>query len=411
MESWFYSCWIVSVLLGNISTEPVKSPSYVIHSTPANFDQAMRECSPGVVTTLATVQELTDIFLLISSSISPLNQKEFSFWVGLRKVKNECVVPTLPLKGFKWVEDGSEETQVSRWMEEPKPTCITVRCAVLKGEVTGSSVIRWGLSSVTCKNRYKFICKHRDPQSHPPQGATPAPEPQPSTPKPRKAEPEPTTPEPERPTREPPTTPLETGPDASHDPEPAAKSDSCKRPTIAGARSLSLDPGNSSSIQVECWSSVRLELRCWGRPAVWRLLDESPANLTSVCQPCDPGFQKDVYGRCEDIDECGEGGASCGELCLNTPGSYRCVCVDHNGKRHDNDSCSDAPIQENINWMSDIMTLVLIVVAVLVVLAVLVGVIVKCCLMRRSKKRAMRKAEKMAMKSKDDKDSFEKAAI
>ncbi|XP_070697780.1 C-type lectin domain family 14 member A, partial [Pempheris klunzingeri] len=405
------------------------SPHFTIHRTRVSFDRAMQDCSPGVLTTLATDQEVTNILGLVSESLSPLNQKEVTLWVGLRKVKDECVVYTLPLRGFKWTEDGSQESQVSRWAQEPKQTCTTVRCAALKVEFDGSAMVRWGLIPVTCKNSYQFICKMPPGKSE--TRVTPEPEPpatskaKPATSEPPKTEPgpatqrpEPTTPEPERPIRgrKPGTEPTsETGPELQGlDPDlhsgPAPGSDSCKHPRIPGSRSLKLDPDDR--IQVECWSSVLLELRCSGHPAAWRLPDNSPANFSTICQPCDDGFHKDASGNCVDINECGGGGAPCRHTCLNTEGSYRCVCSDEDGKHHDEDSpvCRDTPTDaDGGGLLSDILIPVLVSVAVLVVLMVVVMVTVKCCLMRRSKRRAMKKAEKMAMKSKDSKDSFETA--
>lgn len=185
----------------------------------------------------------------------------------------------------------------------------------------------------------------------------------------------------------------------------------CQHPHIPSARSLILDPDNSSRILVECWSSVQLELRCLGRPAVWRLMDDSPANFTTICDPCEDGFQKDTSGNCVDVDECGGGGAPCRHTCLNTAGSYRCVCSDENGKHRDEDSpvCTDTAVTGDSSSLSGILIPVLVAVSALVVLVVLVAVTVKCSLMRRSKRRAIKKAEKMAMKSKDDKDSFQSA--
>ncbi|XP_044022931.1 C-type lectin domain family 14 member A [Siniperca chuatsi] len=414
-SSWIY-LWIVIILFGNISADPASPHRYHVHHTQVSFDRAMEDCSPGILTTLATEQEVADILGLVSESVSPLNQNKFTFWVGLRKVKNECVVPTLPLRGFKWMEDGSEESEVNRWTEEPTHTCTSVRCAALKGELDGSTVTRWGLISVTCKNKYGFICKPRDR----PTGETSV-TPEPSKPEPRPAtrKPEPATPQPKLPTQGPgPETDLKPKTETElqepdPDPEPAPGLDlDCQHPIIPGARSLSLDPDNSSRIQVECWSPIQLELHCSGRPAVWRLLDDSPADFTTVCQPCEAGFQKDASGNCVDIDECsGGGGAPCRHTCLNTEGSYRCVCSDENEKHHDEDSqaCTDMATDGDSGSLSGILIPVLVAVAVLVVLVVVVVVTVKCCLMRRSKKRAMTKAEKMAMKSKDGKDSFETA--
>lgn len=442
MESWFrcwISFWMVNILFRNVSAEP---PRYTIQHTAVIFDQAMEACSPGTLTTLATEHEVANILTLISKSVSLLNQNEFTFWVGLRKVKDECVVPTLPLRGFKWTEDGSDKSQVSRWTEEPKHTCTTVRCAALKGQLVGSTVTRWGLVPVSCKNTYQFICKlrdtwtggtfkpqkpvtsERDPVTPEPKPATS--EPKPATPEPHKSEPtpesqkpEPTASEPELPAREPEpdnklkpkTGPELQGPDADPGSEPPLGSDLCQHPHIPSARSLILDPDNSSRILVECWSSVQLEVHCLGRPAVWRLLDDSPANFTTICDPCEDGFQKDTSGNCVDVDECGGGGAPCRHTCLNTAGSYRCVCSDENGKHHEEDSpvCTDTAVTGDSSSLSGILIPVLVAVAALVVLVVLVAVTVKCCLMRRSKRRAIKKAEKMAMRSKDDKDSFQSA--
>lgn len=440
MESWLCSCWIylwtVTILFRSISADPASPLHYTVHRTQVNFDQAMVECAPGVLTTLATKQEVISILELVSKSLSHLNQNEFTFWVGLRKVKNECVVPTLPLRGFKWMEDGSEESQVSRWAEEPKHTCTTVRCAALKVELEGSTVTRWGLISTTCKNSYQFICKVRDRLAegrlHPPKLATsepePAtPEPNTTTPEPHKPEsrpatrkPEPATPEPERSTQRivpeadlKPTTGSELqGPDPGSEPAPGL--DSCQHPLIPGARSLILDGNNSSRIKVECWSTIKLELHCSGLPTVWRLLDDSPANFTAICQPCEDGFQKDASGNCVDINECSSGRAPCRHTCLNTEGSYRCVCSDENGKKQDEDSavCADTAQNGDKSLLSGILIPVLVAVAALVVLVVAVAVTVKCCLMRRSRKRIMKKAEKMALKSKSSSETAdEKVAI
>lgn len=165
---------------------------------------------------------------------------------------------------------------------------------------------------------------------------------------------------------------------------------------------------------MECWTGDPVELHCSGHPPVWRLLDNSPANLTSICQRCDDGFKRDTSGNCVDVDECSGGEARCRDTCLNTEGSFRCVCTDEDGKHQDEDSpaCTDTAKDGDDGALSGVLIWVLIAVGALLVLVVLVAVTVKCCLMRRSKKRAMRKAEKMAMKSKDDKDSVnEKVAI
>ncbi|XP_008294899.1 C-type lectin domain family 14 member A [Stegastes partitus] len=426
MACRLFGCWtplcIVLFLLSSISADPSLTPRYVLHSTRGTFDDAMQRCSPGVLTTLATNQEVDDILKLVSNSV-PL-QDDFTFWLGLRKAKNECVVPAQPLRGFRWTADGSEESQVSRWAEEPVLTCTGVRCAALKGQFDGSTT-SWGLIPVKCKNEYPFICKLKGGLTEgSPEGeqATVNPEPEPVTtePKPAATEPSkpatpktrpatsehvPTTPEPELPTEEP-------EPELVPGPGPDPMSDACLHPIIPGTRSLSLDPDNSSRVQVECWSTVRLDLFCSGRPALWRTLDGSPANFSTVCLQCSHGFHKDAAGRCMDVDECADPTRTpCKHTCLNTEGSYRCVCSDADGKQHDEGSltCQDLVMVEDGGALSGILVPVLIAVAALVVLVVVVAVTVKCCLMRRSKKRAIKAAEKMAMKSKQQKDAFQTA--
>ncbi|KAM9341350.1 C-type lectin domain family 14 member A isoform 1-T1 [Symphorus nematophorus] len=449
MESWFCSyLWMVLVLLPNILADPSSPPRYAIHQTAATFDQAMQNCSRGgVLTTLATEQEVAEILGVVSESFSPLNQKKLQFWVGLRKVKNQCVVSKLPLRGFKWTKDGTEDSQVSRWLVEPQETCTTVLCGSLQVELDGLTVSKWGLIPVTCKNTYQFICKLTGGTVKPPKQSTPAaPEPQPATTEPQLAttEPQPATIEPQHATTKP--QPATTEPQlattlpqpattAPHQPEPqpatqnpeptepepptqqpgkdlkppgsgaAPEWDACQRPSIIGYRSYILDPNNSSRIQVECWSGDPVELHCSGHPAVWRLLDASPANFTTVCRQCDDGFKRDASTNCVDIDECNSGEAHCRHTCLNTEGSFRCICTDKDGKQQDEDSPECTPALSTV-------LIAVVAVAALLVLVVLVAVAVKCCLMRQSKKRAMKKAEKMAMKNKDDKDSTnEKVSI
>uniref|UniRef100_A0A3Q3J7S6 C-type lectin domain-containing protein n=1 Tax=Monopterus albus TaxID=43700 RepID=A0A3Q3J7S6_MONAL len=335
---------------------PASPPQYTVHDAQVNFDQATKDCSPGVLTTLATVQEYDHVLKLVSEVVS--SGSNVTFWVGLKKPKNMCVVSTLPLRGFKWTEDGSDASQQVNWAEEPQKTCTNVRC-------WGLIPVSYGLTGQTPGGTEANIT----PAAPKTRLATPKPEP------------------------------------AIPGSGPALGSGLCLRPRIIGARSLSLDPYNSTRIQVDCWSSVRLELHCWGRPAVWRLLDDSPANLTTICHPCNNGFQKDASANCVDINECSAAGGStlCRHTCLNTEGSYRCICLDENGKHHEEGSsaCADSVTVEDSSLLSGVLVPVLIAVAVLVVLVIVV--MVTCCLRRRSKKRAVRK---MAMNTTDGKDSF-----
>lgn len=418
--------WIV-VLLSSVSADSL--PRYTINSSNATFDQAKQHCSQvGVLTAFTTKQEINDILNHISDS-GP-RQGKFTFWIGLKKEKDACVVPKEPLRGFKWTEGGSKDSVLIRWAEEPQDTCTSILCAALTVEFDGSATaLWWGLISGSCKHRYQFICRLRDgptttdrktdiktttldpePETSVPKTERPEP-PIPATQKPESAtqKPESATPEHKVPREREPETDLKptsgpelVGPDAG--PGSGQILGSCKHPVIPEARSLSPDSDNNM-IQVECWSNDLLELYCGGRPAAWRLPDESPANFTTVCQRCKIGYKKDASANCVDIDECSSGAAHCKHTCLNTDGSYRCVCADESRKHHEEGSpaCPDPLTVEDSGPLSGILIPVLVAVAALVVLVVVVAVMVKCCLMRRSKKK---KAEKMAMKNKGSTDSF-----
>uniref|UniRef100_A0A3Q0TBL3 C-type lectin domain-containing protein n=1 Tax=Amphilophus citrinellus TaxID=61819 RepID=A0A3Q0TBL3_AMPCI len=261
------SCWtflcIVIFLLRNISADP--SSRYTLNHTKVRFSEAIKRCSSGVLTTIATQQEVDDILNLISKSV--LLEKEFTFWVGLR-IKSKCVDLSKPLRGFWWLENNSEESEVSRWVEEPELSCTTSRCAALKGRVDGSNVT-WGLIPLPCdKQNNSFI--------YPLQHATPETTPAPSDPGPKV-----TTSGPR----------LVNGSLSSS----SLVSDLCQSPSIPEARWITLVPNDGKRIKVECWSSIRFELVCSGEPTVWRLVNGSQANFTAIGIVCANANQKEHH--------------------------------------------------------------------------------------------------------------------
>lgn len=326
------SCWTLHLcifvfLLRNISSAP--SSQYTLNHRKLSFNNAAKKC-PGssVLTTIATQQEVDEILKLIFKS-EPF-QNEFTFWVGLRITSSECIDRSKPLRGFKWLENNSEESEVSQWAEDPEHTCTTDRCAALKGQFDGSNVT-WGLIPLNChKDKNAFICKVKDGDTTIKLGSEPPP-------------PEYTPIKPSKPKREPGFI------NDSH----SAELRSCQRPSIPEARSLKMLSGNMK-IQVQCWSSISFDLVCSGEPTVWRLENGALANITAIKIECANATQK----------------------------------------------------EEDSVLRSTILLPVLIATGVLVFLLVVIAVTVKCCLNRRSKKRAIKKAEKMEMKSKNRKDSF-----
>uniref|UniRef100_A0A3B5QH20 Complement component C1q receptor-like n=1 Tax=Xiphophorus maculatus TaxID=8083 RepID=A0A3B5QH20_XIPMA len=305
---WWSSLWMVVFLLRNVSSDLSSHPQYSLSNSKASFDQAMMNCRPGVLPSVATQQERQEIFQLLSKS--KLFQENITVWVGLRKSKHECSTDGQPLRGFKWVENGNQASAIN-WLEEPKLTCTGLLCGALS----------------------------------------------PTTSKPDSATFRPNVPK-------------------TSEPESCEHSKDPKHPSI---RFLVPDSSDGNKVLIECWSAIKLDLFCSGVPAVWRVLDGSPANFSIICQKCEKGFQKDSSGFCVDVDECSTG-KPCQHTCQNTEGSYRCVCADEQDS-----SCEEvAPATSDKKSLSHILIPVLAVVAVLLVILIIVGV-VKCCLKRRKK--------------------------
>ncbi|KAL3049702.1 hypothetical protein OYC64_009036 [Pagothenia borchgrevinki] len=487
---WFWFCWVLGPMVW------ASPPLFSLHPSPVIFSVAEDACPPGELASLSSDQEVSAVLDLVSGSNGSV------FWVGLRKVKDACVDPGLPLRGFSWTGGGSRAPQVVRWAQEPQETCTTLRCAAIKLNQTGTSGTSWGLIPVSCRNKNPYICKGRgtpqptsatqdpepdlkpkfgpepdlkpdsgtepdlkpdsgtepdlkpdsgtepdlksdsgtepdlkpdsgtEPDLKPDSGTEPDLKPDSGTEPDLKSdsgtepdlkpdsgtEPDLKSDSGTEPDLKPdsgtepdlkpdsgtePDLKSDSGtepdlkPDSGTEPdlkpdsgtEPDLKSDSgtepdpCPWPPILGTRSLRED--NSTRVLAECWSGLQLDLVCSGRPPAWRLTDGSVANQSTACQPCEPGFIRTGSGDCEDIDECSGGAGPCRTSCLNTPGSYRCFCIDDAGERHAEDSPVCAP---TLGFLLPL----LVAMAALVVLVVVVAVTVALCMRR---KRAMKNKE------------------
>lgn len=376
-----FLCWIWtwSILTGCVWAA---APRYSIHDQPAIFEAADSACSPGTLTTLATEEELNAVLSLISRNQV---KDQFTFWIGLRKVNSKCVDPLAPLRGFQWIQDGSEDSEVNRWAEEPKHTCTSERCVALSGWLNGSLVADWGMVPGKCKSENRYICKTMDDlESHTATPTKPGPElPRQELPTTEPARPEgrqkaqqaaatrkplesetfgpELQPEPEQESQT--VQPLYTKPNPDLVNEPGSDQGSdpdtmdppmCKKPHVLSARFLSMDPKYPLKMLVECWPGQQVQVLCSGQPPSWHLLNGSPANFSTVCQRCDRGFQPDWEGNCVDVNECEGGGGSgalCSHSCVNTLGSYRCTCPDQSGQPQEDPALCSGSGAPGFRWL------------------------------------------------------------
>ena len=69
------------------------------------------------------------------------------------------------------------------------------------------------------------------------------------------------------------------------------------------------------------------------------LVDAAMADATQADASCSAGYVPDLDGsRCFDVDECAVNNGGCSQLCINTPGAFRCDC--NNGYTLDSDHIS-----------------------------------------------------------------------
>uniref|UniRef100_A0A8C6KX99 C-type lectin domain family 14, member A n=1 Tax=Nothobranchius furzeri TaxID=105023 RepID=A0A8C6KX99_NOTFU len=269
-----YSLWAVVFLLKAVSASQTY---YTLSHLEASFDQAMASCFPGVLTTTSSKEEVQKLHELLNNSVT--YQEDVTVWIGLKKTNDGCINPSLPLKGFEWVENITQESEIHTWVEEPKLTCTETLCAALKWKGVRSGV-ELGLLPVSCKTRYRYVCKVKAATFKP--ELTTA-EPGPASPKPNT--------------------------DAS--PGSRTKLDSCQS------------------------------------------LDGIETN--SICH-CEEGFQRNASGHCIDIDEC-VSRKPCRRTCLNTKGSFRCVCEEDSDE---DPSCKNTASTEEKSSMILLLVLFLL---------------------------------------------------
>uniref|UniRef100_A0A8C2L1Z4 C-type lectin domain containing 14A n=1 Tax=Cyprinus carpio TaxID=7962 RepID=A0A8C2L1Z4_CYPCA len=307
----------------------------------------------------------------ILKTIWDMNSKTAtSFWIGLKRDKGICVEQHLPLKGFYWTVDNSTQSNVETWKTKPRDTCANLRCGLLSVEYSDSGTKSNGFEDAACKQEHPFICKRNIKLA-------------------------------------------------------------CSRPEILDTHDM-IEPINDPyTRQIVCRSGARFNLTC-SKDLVWTLVGNENMNISQLCQECKKGYRTDASRNCVDVNECEEL-KPCKHKCLNTEGSYKCLCSYNddgicngpskppttNLKNYEYSNINrgksgltqptslpndDVRMHETVKHIekssgdiSNIVVPVIIALLIFIVLLVIVAAIVKGCLMRRSRKLARRKAEAVAL--------------
>ncbi|XP_058605530.1 C-type lectin domain family 14 member A [Onychostoma macrolepis] len=293
------------------------------------------------------------------------NKTTTSFWIGLKKDKGTCVEQRLPLKGFFWTVDNSTQSDVNTWKTNPSSTCAYLLCGLLSVEYSDSGAKSNGYVDTTCRQEHPFICKRNVKLV-------------------------------------------------------------CPRPEILSTHDM-IEPSNDPyTRQIVCPSGTMFNLTC-SKDLVWTLVGSKNVDISQLCLECQKGYRRDASGGCVDVNECDES-KPCEQGCLNTEGSYKCLCSYNddgicngsskppttNQKNNEYSSINrgksmptqptslpdDVRINEKSKSAGDISNIVvpvIIALLIFIVLLVIVAAIVKGCLRRRTIKLARRKVEAVAL--------------
>lgn len=330
--------------------------SYSIHLNKLSFEDAQNYCKPGgFLSDLRSEAEIVDIQKAIWEKN---NKTATSFWIGLKKIKGQCVDQNKPLKGFRWTATVSDYLQEIKWKDDPMSTCTDERCGLLLVEYSDSGMRNAGLGDSACKQKYPFICKRNFEVTCPP-------------------------------------------------------------PSILGTHDITTPLNDPHTRHITCGSGARFTLKC-SHNLSWNVEGDENSDVSQLCLECRIGYRRDDSGNCADVNEC-EPFNPCKHTCVNTDGSYKCVCRNcgesttptmdlKNNDVHPTGSNDDViqphgvsrnetavEIEEQDGDISNIVVPVIIALLIFVVLLVIVAAIVKGCMRRRSVKLAQKKSEAMAL--------------
>lgn len=331
---------------------------YTAHWGKQSASEAQHHCrqNGGHLATVKTEEEAQHIQQALAQLLdqeAPLAARMGKFWIGLQREKGKCQDPSLPLKGFSWV-DGGVDTPYANWYKEVKNSCISNRCVSLMLDLSlppmANRLPKWSegpcgnpgspVSSIdgfVCKFSFKGMCR---PLSLGGPGQVSYTTPFQAT-----------------------SSTLDTVPFASIANVACGEGGEGKQhfflcrekePGVfdwgnSGPLCVSSMYGcnfNNGGCQQDCFEGGDGSFRCGCRPG-FRLLDDlvtcasrnpcssNPCRGGATCVPghqgkdyscrCPQGYQLDASQQnCLDVDECQD--TPCPQDCVNTPGSFRCEC-------------------------------------------------------------------------------------
>ncbi|XP_019940225.2 complement component C1q receptor [Paralichthys olivaceus] len=137
---------------------------FTLHMDNVRFATAQENCdhNGGYLMTIRDPEE-EDVLRMVLSQIKGREDRTLKFWIGLKLNRGDCVLADKTLRGFKWIS-GEEESEYSKWGEEPISTC-TERCVRVNYMRVGQNQLKWkagackSLAFYACKFYFKGMCK------------------------------------------------------------------------------------------------------------------------------------------------------------------------------------------------------------------------------------------------------------
>ncbi|XP_061599145.1 complement component C1q receptor [Cololabis saira] len=131
---------------------------FTLHMERVSFSQAQQGCEDngGYLTTVRDMHEEEELRSLFSLIPGHHHDKVAKFWIGLKLHRKNCVLEEKALRGFKWVS-GEENSHYSNWKKEPTSTCTQERCVKVDYNFSEQEQLQW--TAGACKTLASYACK------------------------------------------------------------------------------------------------------------------------------------------------------------------------------------------------------------------------------------------------------------